>query len=322
MTRTLQALVEDARTALLDAGLSDLDWTLADVVSARRTKTGLVVGELGWRARRVRFACVDRSVTTKLEQHGTPWRPGLSGSFAIRLVIHPRFGFQAEIYDVLTETLGEATSVERLAAVCARIEAEGWSQRQRSLPDPGLPERVAVVSSSTAQGLADFLATARQVCDIRVVDAAMAGDGATRSVASGLRQAALDSDLVVLLRGGGAASGMEWADEEPVVEAVATCPRPVWVAVGHADDHHLIDVVAHKSFATPTQAAAELRRRLDLKQAADRERALQSQREDAERQASEARRVAASTRRIAFAVVAAALVLIVALLVILIGGGT
>ena len=92
--------------------------------------------------------------------------------------------------------------------------------------------------------------------------------------------------------------------------------------MGHADDHHLIDVVAHKSFATPTQAAAELRRRLDLKQAADREDALRSQQEEAERQASEARRVAASTRRIAFAFVAAALVFIVVLLAILFGGGT
>ena len=118
MTRTLQSLLEDARAALDDAGLAELDWTEADVVAARRTHSGLVVGELGWRAHQVRFACVDRSVNYKLEQHGHPWQAGLSGSFAIRLVIHPRFGFQAEVYDVLPETLGSATSVERIAAVC------------------------------------------------------------------------------------------------------------------------------------------------------------------------------------------------------------
>lgn len=321
MTRTLQTLIEDAQASLSDAGLTDLDWTLADVVSARRTKTGLVVGELGWRSRRIRFACVDRSVTTKLEQHGTPWRPGLSGSFAVRLVIHPRFGFQAEVYDILTESLAEATSVERLAAVCARIDRERWTERQQSLPDPGLPLRAAVVSSSTAQGLADFLATARQVCDIRVVEAAMGGDSASRSIATAIRRASMDADLVVLLRGGGAASGMEWADHERVVEAVATCTVPVWVAVGHADDHHLIDVVAHKSFATPTQAAAELRRRADLKAAEQRESTLRREREAAEEEAIEARRRVASARRATLAAVAVVLMLVAIVVFLLAGGG-
>ena len=238
MTRTLQSLLENARTALNDAGLAELDWTAADVVAARRTHSGIVVGELGWRSQRVRFACVDRSVNYKLEQHGQPWQAGLSGSFAIRLVIHPRFGFQAEVYDVRTETLGQATSVERTAAVCARIEREGWIERQSSLADPGVPERVAVVSSPSAQGLSDFLTTVRGACDVRVIEAVMGGERAAPTVTAAVRKAARNSDLIVVLRGGGAASSMEWADDERVVEAVATSPTPVWVAVGHADDRH------------------------------------------------------------------------------------
>ena len=321
MTRTLRALLEDARTALDGAGLAELDWTMADVIAARRTPSGMVIGELGWRSQRVRFACVDRSVNHKLEQHGTSWKAGLSASFAIRLVIHPRFGFQAEIYDVLTESLREASSVERLTAVCARIEREGWAERQRSLPDPGVPERVTVVTSATAQGLADFLSTARGVCDTRVVEAVMGGDAASRSVPIAIRRAALNADLVVLLRGGGSASGMEWADEQRVVEAVATCPCPVWVAVGHADDQHLIDIVAHKSFATPTQAAAELRRRVDLSAAALREADLQCEREAAERDASQAHRHASLARRAAVAVGAVALVLLAVVVVLVARGG-
>lgn len=321
MTRTLQEVLEDARTALDDAGLAKLDWTMADVVAARRTPSGMVIGELGWRSQRVRFACVDRSVNHTLEQHGASWKAGLSASFAIRLVIHPRFGFQAEVYDVLPDSLAQATSVERLAAVCVRIDTEGWAERQRSLADPGVPERVAVVTSVTAQGLADFLATARGVCDTRVVEAVMGGDSASRSVTMALRRAALDADLVVLLRGGGSASGMEWADEERVVEAVATCPRPVWVAVGHADDRHLIDVVAHKSFATPTQAAAELRRRVDLRAATAREADIRRQREAAEWDASQARRHATSARRAAVTAVALAAAMLVAVVVLMIRGG-
>lgn len=315
MTRTLQSLLEDARTALDDAGLTELDWTAADVVAARRTHSGIVVGELGWRAQRVRFACVDRSVTYKLEQHGMPWQAGLSGSFAVRLVIHPRFGFQAEVYDVLTESLGHATSVEKTATVCARIEREDWAQRQPSLPDPGVPERLAVVTSLSAQGLSDFLSTVRGACDVRVVEAVMGGDLAARTVAAAVRKAALDSDLIVVLRGGGSASSMEWADDEKVVEAVATSAKPVWVAVGHADDHHLVDAVAQKSFATPTQAAAELRRRVDLRTATAREAELRDKREVARQEAAEAQERVVHARRAAVSMAVAGVVLVAVLLI-------
>lgn len=306
MTRTLQSLLQDARTALDSAGLAELDWTAVDVVAARRTRSGMVVGELGWRAQRVRFVCVDRSVNYKLEQHGTPWQAGMSGSFAIRLVIHPRFGFQAEVYGVLTESLGCATSVETRAAVLARIEREGWAERQASLPDPGVPERVAVVTSLSAQGLSDFLTTVRDACDVRVHEAVMGGDAAVRTVTAAVRKAALDSDLIVVLRGGGSVSSMEWADDEKVVEAVATSSKPVWVAVGHANDRHLVDAVAQKSFATPTQAAAELRRRVDLRSATTREAELRRQRETAVQEAVEAEERAMHARRTAVVVSVAA----------------
>ena len=317
MTRTLQSLLEDARTALDNAGLAELDWTAADVVAARRTHSGIVVGELGWRAQRVRFACVDRSVNYKLEQHGQPWQAGLSGSFAVRLVIHPRFGFQAEVYDVLTESLGHATSVERTAAVSARIEREGWVERQPSLPDPGVPERVAVVSSPSAQGLSDFLTTVRGACDVRIVEAVMGGDRAAPTVTAAIRKAARNSDLIVVLRGGGSVSSMEWADDEKVVEAVATNPTPVWVAVGHADDHHLVDAVAQKSFATPTQAAAELRRRVDLRTATAREAELRHEREVARQEAAAAQARAVRARRAAVAMAVAGVVLVAVLLIVL-----
>jgi len=317
VTRTLQSLLDDARVALDDAGLAELDWTAADVVAARRTHSGMVVGELGWRAQRVRFVCVDRSVNYKLDQHGMPWQAGLSGSFAVRLVIHPRFGFQAEVYDVLTESLGRATSVERTEAVRARIEREGWTERQPSLADPGVPKRLSVVTSPSAQGLGDFLTTVRGACDVRIVEAVMGGDLAARTVTTAIRKAALDADLIVVLRGGGSVSSMEWADDEKVVEAVATSPKPVWVAVGHADDHHLVDAVAQKSFATPTQAAAELRRRVDLRSATAREAELRREREAAVREAVEADQRAAHARRTAVAVAAfAALVVLTALLVV------
>lgn len=100
MTRTLRMVLDDAREALDRAGLTEPAWTMAEVRSARTTRTDLIVGDLGQGDQSVRFAAVDRSLSYRLAQHGASWRPGLSGVFWIRLVIHPRFGFQAEIHDV------------------------------------------------------------------------------------------------------------------------------------------------------------------------------------------------------------------------------
>lgn len=105
MTRTVQSLVEDARDALSRAGLTELDWTRAQVSAARRTRSGLIVGDLSWFSQRVRFVCVNRSLDYRLAQQGVSWQPGLIADFAIRLVMHPRFGFQAEVHDIDVNTI-------------------------------------------------------------------------------------------------------------------------------------------------------------------------------------------------------------------------
>lgn len=105
MTRTLQSLLEDARAALSRAGLTELDWTRAQVSAARRTRTGLVVGDLSSFSQRVRFVCVNRSLDYRLAQQEVAWQPGLIADFAMRLVLHPHFGFQAEVHDIDVNTI-------------------------------------------------------------------------------------------------------------------------------------------------------------------------------------------------------------------------
>jgi hypothetical protein len=62
VTRTLRSVLEDG--ALSRAGLTDLDWTRAQVSAARRTHSGLIVGDLSWFSQGVRFVCVNRGPDT------------------------------------------------------------------------------------------------------------------------------------------------------------------------------------------------------------------------------------------------------------------
>jgi exodeoxyribonuclease VII large subunit len=67
-----------------------------------------------------------------------------------------------------------------------------------------------------------------------------------------------DVDVVLVVRGGGAAVELTAFDDERVARAVARCPRPVWVAVGHSGDRSVADACAQRSFPTPSAAAAAL----------------------------------------------------------------
>ncbi|RTG95423.1 exonuclease VII large subunit [Thermus scotoductus] len=56
--------------------------------------------------------------------------------------------------------------------------------------------------------------------------------------------------LVALVRGGG--EGLEALDSPEVWEAVATCPKPVVVALGHAANTLWVETLADEAFPTPS----------------------------------------------------------------------
>lgn len=94
------------------------------------------------------------------------------------------------------------------------------------------------------------------------------------AVAEAIREAAAAADLVLVTRGGG--EGIERLDNEQVLLAAGSCPVPIVVACGHADDYLLLERVADRAFPTPTAAGAWLRTVLRERQA-ERVRAQEAQ---------------------------------------------
>ncbi|MEM8926193.1 MAG: exodeoxyribonuclease VII large subunit [Actinomycetota bacterium] len=85
------------------------------------------------------------------------------------------------------------------------------------------------------------------------------GAHAAADLADGVRRAPdHDVDVVVVIRGGGARSDLQAFDHERLARAIADCPLPVIVGVGHEIDHSVADEVAHTSAKTPTAAAGVL----------------------------------------------------------------
>gem|GEM_PF-6399201 len=66
------------------------------------------------------------------------------------------------------------------------------------------------------------------------------------------------TDIIVIVRGGGATSDLHVWDNEAIATAIALCNTPVIVGVGHATDQHIARRVAWHGANTPTAAAQKL----------------------------------------------------------------
>ena len=154
-------------------------------------------------------------------------------------------------------TLG-SLAAER-ARLLATLQAEALLDANRSLGAPALPLRLALVTSVGSAAHADALhelSTAGIGFEITVVDARVQGADAPESLIAALGEAELlDPDLIVLVRGGGPRTDLVAFDDEGVARAIATCPVPVWVGLGHETDRTVADEVAQRSLKTPTACA-------------------------------------------------------------------
>ncbi len=142
------------------------------------------------------------------------------------------------------------------------LTRRGLIDRNRGIPLSQVPTRIALVTSVDSAAYHDFITTLAESgwhFRVEVFDSAVQGASAPKAVASALTMAgACDVDAVVLVRGGGARSDLQAFDTLELATAIARCPRPVIVGLGHQIDESVADRVAHTSAKTPTGAATLL----------------------------------------------------------------
>ena len=155
------------------------------------------------------------------------------------------------------------------AALIRALAAEGLLERNRALTVPAVPLRVGLVASPGTEGFRDFvgqLTGSGFAFSVAVVPTAVQGPEAPGSMARALaylgRQGSEAHHVVVMVRGGGSKGDLAAFDAEPVARAIATCPVPVWTGIGHTGDESVADIVANRSFITPTECGRELATRV------------------------------------------------------------
>lgn len=194
------------------------------------------------------------------------FQQGMSVRLRVSTTFHERYGLRLTVEDIDPSfTLGELE--RRRQETLKRLAAEGLLAQNASVPLPLVPQRLAIISSETAAGLADFQQqltgnTYGYHFKTKLFSAAMQGVQSVPEITARLREVQRNwagrFDAIVLIRGGGSRMDLVAFDDEHLCRAVAECTLPVLAGVGHETDDSVLDRVAHRSLKTPTAVAAFL----------------------------------------------------------------
>lgn len=176
-----------------------------------------------------------------------------------RLGVYDRDG-RMQLYADFAEPAGLGAEALALEQLKAKLAAEGLFALEKKRPLPTFPRRIGVVTSRTGAAVHDIIRTVqrRLPTPILIADCAVQGPTAPAQLVNGMAMVVRAGvDVLIIGRGGGAATDLSAFNHERVVRTIARCPVPVISAVGHETDLSLADLAADARASTPT-AAAEL----------------------------------------------------------------
>ncbi len=156
---------------------------------------------------------------------------------------------------------GEGALRKSFELLKKKLSEEGLFAPERKRPLPSLPTRVAVISSTSAAGYADFIKILGErwggmhvdVAHVQV-QGAVAADQIIRALKFFNAREVLP-EVIVVIRGGGSADDLSVFNDELLVREIAASRAPVITGIGHEVDESLADLVADVAASTPSNAA-------------------------------------------------------------------
>ena len=193
---------------------------------------------------------------------GSPISEGMVVLVEVQVSYSELYGLSLVINDIDPEYSVGVREIERQKTI-ERLQKEGLMDMQSGFELPALPYRLAVVSAEDAAGYRDFMRHLHEnpygfVFSTELFPALMQGAGCPASVIEALdaiAESGEEFDAVLILRGGGAKLDLACFDDYSLSAVIAQYPMPVLTAIGHDQDHHVADMVAHAFVKTPTALA-------------------------------------------------------------------
>jgi exodeoxyribonuclease VII large subunit len=270
---TLRDLLDSTRRAIRQALPREV-WIEATVLKVRHGKAGhqleLVETHAEDPARCARLSCFlsGKVLGAIREEFGFELDPAtLEGSCALlklSLSFHPHYHLQGQVTG-LSPALSEDQFRKALEATRRALKDADLFDAQSRHAAPADILRLAVIHPVGSAGWADVhpeleRLTRHGLLQVVSIPATFEGAGARASLCAALAQVASLAgeglDLVLIVRGGGAAAGLRVLSHADVAWATCRLPVPVVTGLGHATDRSLLDEVAWRSADTPSKAAA------------------------------------------------------------------
>jgi len=209
------------------------------------------------------WAYAFRKLSEKFETAtGETLKDGMEVLISVNVTFHEVYGLSLNIKDIdPTYSLGEMARKKK--EVIERLGREGIINLNKELKLPLVPQRIAVISSSTAAGYGDFVNHLEgNPFGYRIYhelyQSLMQGQEAETSIVASLneiRDRIGLYDAVVIIRGGGSQIDLSCFDSYRLAAEVARFPLPVITGIGHERDDTVTDIVAHMKCKTPTDVA-------------------------------------------------------------------
>lgn len=225
---------------------------------SQSNENGLIAkaGAVIWSSRFRFIAPYFESVT------GSPLQEGMSILVEVQPSYSQLYGFSLVINDIDPEFSLGIRELERQKTI-ERLQNEGLMELQKELMLPYLPYRLAVISAEDAAGYRDFVRHIAEnpyhfKVELDLFPALMQGKECPESIVAAMDrvlEAEVEYDAVLILRGGGSKLDLACYDDYNLAAVIAQFPLPVLTAVGHNQDFHVCDMVAHEYVKTPTALA-------------------------------------------------------------------
>ncbi len=149
---------------------------------------------------------------------------------------------------------------ERLERLRRQLAEEGLFDPARKVPLPFLPQRIGLITGKDSDAEKDVHRNAELRWPgvvFRTRHVLVQGEQSPSQVVAAIQ--ALDADpevdVIIVARGGGSFQDLLGFSDERVVRAAAACVTPLVSAIGHENDHPILDDVADLRASTPTDAA-------------------------------------------------------------------
>lgn len=270
MTLTeLQKIIRDS----LYIALPDMYWVIAEISEIKENYAGHCYLELVeknpenknvkarvkaiiW-SKRYRFLKSFFENTT-----GESLKEGIKILIKIKVEYHELFGLSLIVTDIDPAfTIGDMAMKRQV--IITRLKQDGVFSMNKELDFPAIPRRIAIISSRNAAGYSDFIKqltgnSYKYTFYTKLIESAMQGADTEQGIISAMDEVAENIDLfdlLVIIRGGGSQSDLSWFDNYDIAYHVTQFPLPVITGIGHDKDISVTDMVASKSFKTPTAVA-------------------------------------------------------------------